>query len=110
MAQTLENTMRCRVRLRDGVATVQALVRHPMETGFRVDAESGRLVPAHYITELRCEHQGQTVLLCHWSRAVSKNPYLSFMFDGARAGDTLLLSWQDNTGQSDRLVVTIAAS
>jgi sulfur-oxidizing protein SoxZ len=36
-----------------------------------------------------------------WGAAVSKNPYLSFKFVGAKAGDTIKLSWVDNKGESD---------
>ncbi|MDH5446607.1 MAG: thiosulfate oxidation carrier complex protein SoxZ, partial [Gammaproteobacteria bacterium] len=36
-----------------------------------------------------------------WGPAVSKNPYLSFAFTGAKAGDSVKLSWVDNTGKSD---------
>lgn len=104
---TMQNTIRCKIRLREGVATVRALIRHPMETGFRVDPETAQLVPAHYITHIDCTHNGRRVLHCDWSRAVSKNPYLSFMFEGARPGDTLHLGWVDNLGQQDRLEVLV---
>ena len=36
-----------------------------------------------------------------WGGAVSTNPYLSFIFDGAKKGDTITLSWVDNTGGKD---------
>ncbi|MEJ2094768.1 MAG: thiosulfate oxidation carrier complex protein SoxZ [Gammaproteobacteria bacterium] len=48
---------------------------------------------------------GETVLLdCDWSRAVSANPYLSFVFNGAKAGDMITISWIDNLGESDEAV------
>jgi sulfur-oxidizing protein SoxZ len=36
-----------------------------------------------------------------WGPAVSKNPYLSFKFKGAKVGDSLKLSWVDNKGEND---------
>ncbi len=90
--------MRLRTRLRDGVATVRAIIYHPMETGFRM-GEDG-LVPAHYIVDLWAYHNDTLVLHCEWSRAISKNPYLSFMFEGANVGDQIRLRWEDNMGQS----------
>jgi sulfur-oxidizing protein SoxZ len=82
------------------VTTVKALISHPMETGQRKD-KSGKLIPAHFIQEVTCEHNGKTVLTALWGPAISKNPYLSFKFSGAKPGDTLKLSWVDNKGESD---------
>jgi len=90
-----------RTRLKNGVVTVRAIIRHPMETGFRVDRESGKVVPAHYIKTVTVQHNDKVVLSCDWSRAVSKNPYLSFMFEKAQAGDTIKISWIDNLDKSD---------
>ena len=36
-----------------------------------------------------------------WGGGVSKNPYVSFKFEGAKKGDELKLSWVDNKGASD---------
>ncbi|MEQ8288394.1 MAG: thiosulfate oxidation carrier complex protein SoxZ [Gammaproteobacteria bacterium] len=95
------STIRVRTRLKEGVTTVRAIIRHPMETGFRVDQETQEVVPAHYIKLVTVKHNGETVLSCDWSRAVSKNPYLSFEFTGAIAGDKLELAWLDTEGETD---------
>jgi len=47
------------------------------------------------------------VLTAQWGPAVSKNPYLSFQFRGAKPGDKLTLSWVDNKGESDQIEVTL---
>lgn len=83
-----------------GSATVKAIVFHPMETGMRKDKASGKKIPAHYITELKCEHNGKHVLTCQWGPGVSKNPFLSFRLKNAKKNDTLKLSWVDNQGNS----------
>jgi sulfur-oxidizing protein SoxZ len=36
-----------------------------------------------------------------WGGTISKNPFLSFAFTDAKAGDTIKVSWVDNTGKSD---------
>jgi sulfur-oxidizing protein SoxZ len=72
-----------------------------METGFRVDDETGELVPAHYIKLVTVKHNDQIILSCDWSRAVSKNPYLSFMFEGSKVGDKLEFSWVDTKNETD---------
>lgn len=95
------SSIRVRTRLKDGITTVRAIIRHPMETGFRTDPETQEVVPAHYIKLLTIRHNGETVMSCDWSRAVSKNPYLSFEFAGAEAGDRLTLDWLDTDGKTD---------
>ena len=94
-------SIKARAKMSDGVTTVTALVKHPMETGQRKDKKTGKLIPAHFIQEVVCEHNGNTVMTALWGAAVSKNPYLSFKFSGAKAGDTLKISWVDNKGESD---------
>ena len=83
-----------------GSATVKAILFHPMETGLRKNKATGKAIPAHYITEVKCEHNGKTVLTCLWGPGVSKNPFLSFRFKDAKKGDSLKISWTDNTGGS----------
>lgn len=104
----MSGSIRIRTTHRDGWTTVQSIIRHPMETGFAVDPDSGQVRPAHYITEVTCRHGDEVVLRCEWSRAVSKNPYLSFEFSGARPGEAVTLEWVDNLGASDRATITIS--
>lgn len=89
-----------RAKAKNGVVTVKALMTHPMETGLRKDKKTGKIIPAHHITEIVCDSGGKTVMTCLWSGAVSKNPYLSFKYAGAK-GDELKLTWTDNQGASE---------
>lgn len=100
-------SIKMRAKLADNVTTVKALISHPMETGTRKDKKTGKKIPAHFIQEVVCEHNGNTVISAQWGAAISKNPYLSFRFKGAKAGDTLKLSWNDNKGKSDSAEATI---
>lgn len=97
----MANTIKVRAKLAGDVTTVKALVSHPMETGQVKDKKTGQLIPAHFIQEVVCEHNGKPVLTALWGVAISKNPYLSFRFKGAKVGDKLTLRWADNKGQSD---------
>jgi sulfur-oxidizing protein SoxZ len=72
-----------------------------METGLRKDKKTGNKIPAQFIQEVNCEHGGNSVLNAQWGPAISKNPFLSFKFSGAKAGDTIKISWVDNKGDSD---------
>jgi sulfur-oxidizing protein SoxZ len=91
----------------DGVTTVKILISHPMDTGLEKDKKTGGLIPAHFIQEVVCEHNGTSVMTAEWGAAISKNPYLSFRFKGAKAGDTIKLNWVDNQGNSDSGEATI---
>ena len=94
-------SIKIRAKLSGDVTTVKALIKHPMDTGLVKDKKTGNLIPAHFIQEVTCEHGGNKVMTAMWGAAVSKNPYLSFKFAGAKAGDTVKLSWVDNKGESD---------
>jgi sulfur-oxidizing protein SoxZ len=97
----MANTIKVRAKLAGDVTTVKALVSHPMETGLVKDKKTGKIIPAHFIQEVTCEHNGNVVLTALWGVAISKNPYLSFRFKGAKVGDKLTLRWVDNKGESD---------
>jgi sulfur-oxidizing protein SoxZ len=42
-----------------------------------------------------------------WNGTISKNPFLSFSFTGAKPGEMLKISWVDNTGKSDSTEATM---
>ncbi len=94
-------TIKLKAKAENGEVTVKTLIKHPMETGRRKDKDTGALVPAHYIREVTCTHKGETVLSAEWGATISKNPFLSFKFSGAKSGDMIKVSWVDNTGKSD---------
>ena len=94
-------SIKIRAKAKDGLTTVKTLMSHPMETGLRKDSKTGEKIPAHHITEVTAEHNGQTVMTANWGGAISKNPYLSFKFKGAAAGDKIKISWVDNMGKGD---------
>lgn len=101
------NTIRARASVQDGTANVKALISHPMETGQREDGDTGEKIPEHYIEEVVIKHNGDEIMTAQLSSAVSKNPYVSFRFDGASSGDTLSISWNDNKGESDSTETSI---
>ncbi len=103
----MSSTIKLRTTFKNGLTTVRAIIRHPMHTGFEFDPDMGKLIPAHYIKEVSVHHGEKLVLFCDWSRAVSRNPYLSFIFSGAKPDDILRISWKDTKDQSDTKEVTI---
>jgi sulfur-oxidizing protein SoxZ len=92
--------IKIRATAKGNSTTVKALMSHPMHTGLRKNKKTGKKIPAHFIQEVNCEHNGNAVLTALWGPAVSKNPYLSFKFKGGNKGDTIKISWVDNKGKS----------
>ena len=102
-----KSSIKVRAKAKGDVVTVKALISHTMETGLRKDKKTGKVIPAHFIEAVDCEHNGTAVLNAEWGVAISKNPYLSFKFAGGKSGDKLKLSWKDNTGKTDSLETAV---
>ena len=94
----MTSKIRIRTSIKDGLTTAQAILKHPMDTGYSRDPNTGDIIPAFFIETVTVHHGDEVIMTCDWGRAVSKNPYLSFAFSGAKAGDTLRISWQDSNG------------
>jgi len=100
------STIRVRALAEREAVTVQCLIRHPMDSGFIKDS-SGSLIPPHYIETVVVTSSGRTVFTAYWGPAVSKDPFLSFSFEGGSKGDPLSIAWTDNKGQSDSVTTHI---
>jgi sulfur-oxidizing protein SoxZ len=103
----MASKIKVKVKLKGDVAEVKSLMMHPMETGSRKDPDSGSTIPAHHITQLTFANNGEPVMVVDCSTAVSRDPYFSFSFAGAKAGDTLTVGWIDNKGESDSTEVVL---
>lgn len=103
----MASTIRVRATNNGDITEVQALIQHPMDSGFIKDAK-GEIIPAHFIQELKFEYNDKDVFVADWGPAVSKDPYVKFSFKGARKGDDLKISWVDNKGGSDSITAKIS--
>jgi sulfur-oxidizing protein SoxZ len=102
----MPSTIRVRAVAAGDSTDVQALIQHPMDSGFVKDSD-GNLIPPHYIEVLTFEHDGKVVFTALWGPAVAKDPYVKFAFKGGKSGDDLKVSWTDNLGKSDTSVAKI---
>jgi sulfur-oxidizing protein SoxZ len=102
----MASSIRVRAILSGDTTDVQALIQHPMDSGFVKDAK-GEIIPPHFIQQLRFEHGGNDVFVAVWGPAVAKDPYVKFSFKGASKGDELKVSWVDNLGATDQLAAKI---
>ena len=102
----MASTIRVRARSSGEATEVQALIQHPMDSGFARDAD-GAIIPPHFIRQVTFEHDGKDVFVADWGTAVSKDPYVRFSFKGGNKGDDLKVSWVDNKGASDATTAKI---
>jgi sulfur-oxidizing protein SoxZ len=101
--------MKIRATMVGDKVEVKILMNHEMETGQRKDAK-GAIVPAHFIQTVSATCNDKTVMSAQWGPAVSKNPFLSFRFKGAKAGDKIIVTWTDNAGETRTDEAVIAAA
>ena len=99
----MASKIKVKVKLKGDVAEVKSLMLHPMETGARRDPNTTDIVPAHYITQLTFTNNDKPVMIVNCSTAVARDPYFSFSFTGASAGDKFTVAWVDNRGESDSI-------
>ncbi len=79
------------------IIEVKALIRHPMETGYRVD-NVGQPIPRNIITLFTVHYGGAEIFRMDMYPAISANPFLSFSFRANATGE-LVFTWTDDTGQ-----------
>jgi len=84
------------------------MIFHPMETGYRKNKHTAEMIPKHFIHTVKISHNGKSIMQVHWSRSVSKNPYLNFRVPNAVSGDELSIAWDDNMGESGSGTATIS--
>jgi sulfur-oxidizing protein SoxZ len=104
----MADPMKIRATMKDDMADIRVLMSHPMETGQRKDSKSGELVPAHFIQSITVEVAGKKVVEAHTGTSVSRNPVFAFRVKGAKAGDKVVISWEDNKGDKRMDSTTIA--
>lgn len=100
--------MKIRATAQGDSADVKVLMNHPMETGQRKDSKTGKVIPAHFIQSVTATVAGKEVLDAQWGAAISKNPFLGFKVKGAKAGDKVVITWQDNTGGKESAEATVS--
>lgn len=93
--------MKIRAQLNGDVLDIKIIMYHPMETGQRKDPKTGQLIPAHYIRSLTASVNGRIVTSAQWGPAISKNPFLGLRVRGAKAGDKVVVSWEDSRGEKN---------
>jgi sulfur-oxidizing protein SoxZ len=80
---------------------IKTLIRHPMETGYRVD-RVGKPIPRHIVQLLTVVYSGVEIFRMDLTQGVAANPYIAFFAKARESGD-LVFAWEDDQGE----VVTV---
>ena len=97
-----ENSIKIRAKKVDDLVHVKTLIKHEMTSTMHGETSSPL-----FIQEVNFEHNGSTVFKANWGSSISKNPYLSFKFEGGNSGESITVSWIDNAGDTDSLTAII---
>lgn len=98
--------IRTRGSLKGGVAEIKSLIRHPMESGARMDQSTGKPFPMKVIQEVTVSVNGAKVVDAQWSANISTNPYMHVNI-AAKAGDEVKIDVKDNTGETGSETLTL---
>jgi sulfur-oxidizing protein SoxZ len=87
---------------------VRISIRHPMETGFRVN-DVGKTIARNTIREFVCRYNGVDVFRASLGSGIAANPYLRFFVAAVDSGE-LTFEWIDDAGERGdaRATVTVA--
>ena len=86
---------------RGELVEIKTLMRHPMETGYRVD-RVGKPIERHIVQLLTVTYNGAEIFRMDLTQGVAANPYIAFFAEAKESGD-LLFTWTDDLGE----VVTV---
>jgi sulfur-oxidizing protein SoxZ len=90
------------------IIDIKALIRHPMETGYRVDAV-GKPIPRHIVQRFTVTYAGEEVFRMDLTQGVAANPFIAFSTIASHTGE-LIFTWEDDLGEtvtvSETLTVT----
>ena len=81
---------------RGDLITVNAIISHPMDTGFFRTAE-GTPIPAYFIKNVVVTYGGQEVARFDWTSGISRDPVVSFTLKADKEAP-LSMVWSDNKG------------
>lgn len=83
---------------RGDVIEIKALVRHPMETGFR-HTQTGERIPRNIITNFVCRYDGVEIFRATLHPSITANPLFLFFTVATQSG-ALEFRWTGDNGFS----------
>lgn len=80
------------------VVKVSFMVMHPMDTGLRKDKKTGKIIPAHYINEVKFLFNDTPITTMRTWESLSTNPVFTVYFKVPGKGELKVVS-KDNMGE-----------
>jgi sulfur-oxidizing protein SoxZ len=90
---------------RGAVILVNAIISHPMDTGFFRTAE-GKPIPAYFISTVRVTYGTDEIARFEWTSGISRDPVVSFTLKADKEAP-LTMVWTDNKGGSYKQSVNL---
>lgn len=93
--------MKVKAKLKKGNVEVKVLAKSPM-----AGKEEAKLkkISVEFITHMTAKVNGKVIWEASTGPFLSKNPYMQFVFDaakaGAKKGDSIDVDWVDNNGKT----------
>jgi sulfur-oxidizing protein SoxZ len=88
---------------------IETLIAHPMETGQRIDTETGNLMARNIIEEFVAHFNGREVFRAKLYPAISANPYIAFQLRVEESGE-FEFTWRDANGKAWQVTRAISVS
>ena len=82
---------------RGQVIKIGILVQHPMESGYRLDADNKR-VAKNAIRSFICRYNGEEIFRAEMSPGIAANPFIQFSTVARESGE-LEFTWMDDAGE-----------
>jgi sulfur-oxidizing protein SoxZ len=100
-----------RIRVPDKISrkdliVVNAIIAHPMDTGFFRTVE-GKPIPAYFISTVLVTYGADEIARFEWTSGISRDPVVSFTLRADKEAP-LTMMWTDNKGGSYKQSVNIA--
>jgi len=87
------------------IIEIKALIRHPMETGYRVDAR-GQPIPRHIVRRFAAVYGGTEIFRMEMTQGVAANPFIAFHTVATETGEIVFV-WEDDLGATTEVRKTI---
>ena len=97
----MTSSIKIRSKRANNKTELRLLISHPMEFGATQDPQTNVMIPAQFIHTLTIHLNGQIVISCKLGMSISKDPFFAFMLNTGQAGDKVVVSWEDNLGNTD---------
>jgi sulfur-oxidizing protein SoxZ len=102
----MASTIRVRATSSGETTEVQALIQHPMDSGFIKDAK-GEIIPAHFIQQLTFEYRRQERVHGRLGRRRFQGPLRQVRLQGRQEGRRAEGQLVDNKGATDTTTAKI---